>query len=152
MRPPQGGDHGLAAADAVTGQDLFSRCDSGELVQPAGHAGGERCGCGCRKPAGTHASPWRHPRLPLARSCPSQIENTHLLSCSTAAFFVLRIDPTPPSRHSEPVPEQKVVRGGSSGPRCLAGSGWRIPRQLVVRTLSVHVRDFTRLDPERTDI
>jgi hypothetical protein len=41
---------------------------------------------------------------------------------------------------------------GASSIGSLAGPGWRIPLQLVVRTLSVHVRDFTRLDPERTDM
>ena len=37
--PAQGGDHGLAAADAVTGQDGRAPGGGGELVQPRGDAG-----------------------------------------------------------------------------------------------------------------
>jgi len=38
---PQGADHGLAPADAVTGQDVLAGGDGGELVQPAGNGRGE---------------------------------------------------------------------------------------------------------------
>jgi hypothetical protein len=34
--PPQSGDHGLAAAHAVPGQDALACGDGGELVQPGG--------------------------------------------------------------------------------------------------------------------
>lgn len=39
--PPQGGDHGLAAVDAVAGRDAGAIVgeDAGELVQPGGDVG-----------------------------------------------------------------------------------------------------------------
>ncbi len=37
-----GGDHGFAAAHAVTSEDGFADGGGGELVQPGGHAGGEQ--------------------------------------------------------------------------------------------------------------
>ena len=40
--PPQGGDHGFAAADPVTGEDGLPGSDGGELVQPRGDARGEQ--------------------------------------------------------------------------------------------------------------
>ncbi len=38
----EGGDHGLAAADAMTGHDRLAGGRGDELVQPAGHAGREQ--------------------------------------------------------------------------------------------------------------
>ena len=38
----EGGDHGLAAADAVAVQDHLAAGGGGELMQPGGHAGGEQ--------------------------------------------------------------------------------------------------------------
>src|SRR5579875_3420955 len=40
--PAQGGDHGLAAADAMTGQDVLASGQRGELVQPGGDVRGEQ--------------------------------------------------------------------------------------------------------------
>ncbi len=40
--PAEGFDHGFAAADAVTGHDGLPGGSGGELVQPAGDAGGEQ--------------------------------------------------------------------------------------------------------------
>ena len=40
--PPQGGDHGLAAAHAVSVHDVLACGAGGELVQPGGHARGEQ--------------------------------------------------------------------------------------------------------------
>jgi hypothetical protein len=40
--PPQGLDHGIAAADTVTGQDGFTAGGGSELVQSGGHAGREQ--------------------------------------------------------------------------------------------------------------
>src|SRR6478736_9127388 len=41
---PQGGDHGLAIADAVPEQPAVGCGGAGELMQPAGEAGGEQRG------------------------------------------------------------------------------------------------------------
>ncbi len=40
--PPQGGDHGLAAAHPVPVHDVLAGRAGGELVQPGGHARGEQ--------------------------------------------------------------------------------------------------------------
>jgi hypothetical protein len=40
--PPQGCDHGLAAAHAVSCQDVHADSGAGELVQPGGHVRGEQ--------------------------------------------------------------------------------------------------------------
>ena len=40
--PPQGGDHGLAAAYPVAVHDVLAEGRAGELVQPGGHGGGEQ--------------------------------------------------------------------------------------------------------------
>src|SRR6266511_3120452 len=40
--PAQGGDHGLAVADAVPGQGVIGQDGAGELVEPAGHGGGQQ--------------------------------------------------------------------------------------------------------------
>ena len=40
--PPQGGDHGFAAADAVPVNDVLADGAGGELVQPGGHVRGEQ--------------------------------------------------------------------------------------------------------------
>src|SRR6266540_3680572 len=40
--PAQGGDHGLAVADAVSGQGVVGQDGAGELVEPAGEGGGQQ--------------------------------------------------------------------------------------------------------------
>src|ERR1019366_7513290 len=50
QRPPQGGDHGLAASGPVPFQELVAGDQPGQLVQPGGDRGGDQR---CPHPRGT---------------------------------------------------------------------------------------------------